>query len=340
MSFTPYTPRPGNSGRGASFVFDMNALDSIKKGISKDPSSNDKGSELAVARQFEALFIQQLLKQSRNGGIESGLWNSDQTKMINGMADEQMAMELANGQGMGLSNALVELMNANKPASEPSKVDPVVAAQNTSRLSHLKSTMPGDAAKDTNSPFGEDPIAGLIDMLGLGKVADAVKQVALQIEPVKNASEKVSGFIEKMGNAAVAVSQKSGIPAELILSQAALESGWGKREIMGEDGQTSHNLFGIKATGGWDGKVVHITTTEYVNGTARKMSQPFRAYDSYEDSLQDYAKLISDNPRYSKVLEAPDAKKAALAVQKAGYATDPNYAQKLISIMSYFKPAG
>src|SRR5690606_37833865 len=138
---------------------------------------------------------------------------------------------------------------------------------------------------------GVDPIGGLIDMLGLGKAVDAVKQVVGQIAPIQKASEKVTEFIQKLGNSAVAASQKSGIPAELILSQAALESGWGKREIMGPDGQTSHNLFGIKATGGWDGKVVHVMTTEYVNGTARKMSQPFRAYDSYEESLHDYARL-------------------------------------------------
>ncbi len=325
MSFTPYTPRPGSAATSASsFVFDMNTLDKIKKGLSRDPAANSKDSELAVARQFEALLIQQMLKQARQSGIDSGMWSSDQSKMINSIADEQMAFELAKGQGMGLSSALVDLMNANKPAAGTQQAN--AAAEQSDGRPQLKASA--------------DPLGGLIDMLGLGKTADAVGQVISQITPLKHASEKVTRFIEKLGDAAVAASRKSGIPAELILSQAALESGWGQREIMGPDGLTSHNLFGIKATGGWDGKVVHVMTTEYVNGTARKMSQPFRAYDSYGDSLHDYVRLISDNPRYEKVLQAADARKAAEAVQKAGYATDPNYAKKLISIMSYFHSAG
>jgi flagellar protein FlgJ len=119
-----------------------------------------------------------------------------------------------------------------------------------------------------------------------------------------------------------------------MLGQAALESGWGRREIKGRDGSTSHNLFGIKAGSDWKGKVVEAVTTEYVNGKAQRRVEKFRAYDSYADSFKDYAKLITNNPRYEKVLASGgDATSFARGLQKAGYATDPNYATKLASII-------
>ena len=131
-------------------------------------------------------------------------------------------------------------------------------------------------------------------------------------------------------------SEQSGVHAKLILSQAALESGWGKREILREDGSTTHNIFGIKAGSGWKGEVAHVMTTEYVDGKPRKVKEPFRAYGSYEEAFADYAKLVGRNKRYAEVLEAPTAEVAAKRIQKAGYATDPAYADKLISIMGYF----
>ena len=336
MSFTPYTPRPGSSGRGASFVFDMNTLDRIKRGLSDDPAGNSKDSELAVARQFEALFIQEMLKQGRKTSLDSGLWSSDQTKMAQSMGDEQMALELASGKGMGLATALVELMNSNKPKSQDAsqeRADPMVG---TTRLPQHKSRMPLEGPNVAGS------ISELLDLLGTGakNAVEAAKVMVSAIEPVKHAADKVASFVEKIGDAAVAVAQKSGIPTELIMSQAALESGWGRREIRDESGQTSHNIFGIKATGNWKGRVVHVTTTEYIDGVPRKVVQPFRAYESYEESLQDYARLLTENPRYEKVLKAGNAEQAAVEVQKAGYATDPKYAEKLIGIMAYFKPAG
>jgi flagellar protein FlgJ len=119
------------------------------------------------------------------------------------------------------------------------------------------------------------------------------------------------------------------------LGQAALESGWGKHEIKGADGTASHNLFGIKATGNWKGKVVEAATTEYVNGVPETKIEKFRAYDSYADSFRDYAKLLSSNPRYESVLaNSRDASSFAHGLQRAGYATDPNYAAKLTRIIN------
>jgi flagellar protein FlgJ len=119
-----------------------------------------------------------------------------------------------------------------------------------------------------------------------------------------------------------------------MLGQAALESGWGKREIKQADGSASHNLFGVKAGKSWTGKTVNVATTEYVNGVPQKRVEKFRAYDSYAAAFEDYAKLLSNNPRYKNVVaNASDAHNFARGLQRAGYATDPNYAQKLSSII-------
>jgi flagellar protein FlgJ len=140
-------------------------------------------------------------------------------------------------------------------------------------------------------------------------------------------------FVDKFNAPAQAASRNTGIPAHLILGQAALESGWGKREIKMSDGSDSHNLFGVKAGKDWNGKVAEVTTTEYHNGVASKQVEKFRAYGSYTEAFQDYASLLSDNPRYAGVLGQADAKVFAQGMQQAGYATDPQYADKLASVV-------
>ncbi len=141
-------------------------------------------------------------------------------------------------------------------------------------------------------------------------------------------------FVDRLQPHAQAASRTTGIPAHLILGQAALESGWGKREIKMADGSSSFNLFGVKAGKGWNGKVAEITTTEYANGVAHKQTERFRAYGSYTEAFQDYAKLLSDNPRYAAVIGQDGAQGFAQALQQAGYATDPHYADKLAKVIS------
>jgi flagellar protein FlgJ len=138
--------------------------------------------------------------------------------------------------------------------------------------------------------------------------------------------------VSQHSQAAAAVSRETGIPASFMIGQAGHETGWGKSEIRHADGAPSFNLFGIKATVGWKGKVAEITTTEYINGEPRKVTAKFRAYDSYEDSFRDYARLITNSPRYEKAQATAKTGSAvayAAELQKAGYATDPEYARKL-----------
>lgn len=163
---------------------------------------------------------------------------------------------------------------------------------------------------------------------------------SLPTVPVTSAAPKVpeksaAGFVRQHTAAAESAATETGIPAPFMLAQAALETGWGKREIIGRDGTNSHNLFGIKAGGNWKGPSVEVTTTEYIGGQPRKMIQKFRAYANEAESFADYARLMKGSPRYAKVVEhAADAKAFAMGLQKAGYATDPLYGQKLGAVIN------
>lgn len=158
---------------------------------------------------------------------------------------------------------------------------------------------------------------------------------------VKSASKLAAGaashtqqFIQRLLPHAEAASAMSGIPAKFMVGQAALETGWGKHHITTADGQPSHNFFGIKADARWTGKVALSTTTEYIQGVKQTRVEKFRAYDSEAEAFQDYAKLISQQPRYQQAMQnTHDAAAYAHALQRAGYATDPHYGQKLAALI-------
>jgi flagellar protein FlgJ len=320
MTFVQYIPRPAQ-GNTAS-ALDFSALNSLKQGVRGADASPDAQKE--VLQQFEALFIQQMLKQARQVSVAPGAFDSQQTRLAQSMSDEQMALQLATP-GIGLAQALLDQIQAAQGTTASvtggGSTPPELAS---SRLPGLTSRI-GDGRRNDASSIGD-----LINLLTRNPLTEKIYSA------IKGAPDHIQSFVSKMSTAARVAANQSGVPEKLILSQAALESGWGKREILRPDGSTSYNLFGIKATPGWKGDVVHITTTEYEDGVARKVSQPFRAYGSYAESFADYARLISKNERYSEVVNARSAEDAAHKIQAAGYATDPAYAQKLISIMSYF----
>ncbi|MDB5754013.1 MAG: flgJ [Massilia sp.] len=291
------------------------ALDT--KGLGDLKQAAKAGSPEALktaATQFEAMFINMMMKSMRDATPQDGMLDSQQTKMFTSMLDQQMSQNLAK-RGIGLSEVLVRQLTAQ--------------AANAQALA-----IGGDQNVPTSGAMPAPQNAS-------GLIATPGALLAPSAAPPGNPGGRVQAphiksFQDKLGAHADEASRATGIPAKFMLGQAALESGWGKREIKNADGSASHNLFGIKAGPGWKGKVATAVTTEYVNGVPQTRMETFRAYDSYADGFKDYAKLLSKNPRYEKVLASGgDATSFARGLQQAGYATDPLYAAKLGRIINY-----
>ncbi len=199
------------------------------------------------------------------------------------------------------------------------------------QLSQKLSGLPGGLSELIEKQLSKQ--MGLADK-SFQNTAEA-QQKAQALTADNRRASHTEAFVRKHQAAAKAAEDATGIPASNILGQAALESGWGKHEIKAKDGSSSHNLFGIKATSDWKGKVAEVTTTEYIGGVARKVTAKFRAYDSYEEAFKDHARLLTKSPRYSQtVAQADTAQGYAQGLQKAGYATDPAYADKLTKVIN------
>lgn len=287
-------------------AYDSRSLNNLKRLASSDP----KAHALQVAKQVEGMFVQMMLKSMRQALPQDGMLSTEQTRLYTSMYDQQIGQQIAS-KGLGLADMIVKQMETQKAPDEKAGTVP----------------MPLDKAFINTLP----PLA--------------MEQMVRKAVPRFNASEMPlsgdnSDFIAQLSQPAKAASEQSGIPHHLILAQAALESGWGQRQILTRDGKPSYNVFGIKATGSWQGKTTDVMTTEYENGEAKKVKQKFRVYDSYFDALTDYVKLLSNNPRYAAVTTAASPEQGAQALQAAGYATDPKYAQKLVGMIQQFKNMG
>ncbi|WP_092007823.1 flagellar assembly peptidoglycan hydrolase FlgJ [Polaromonas sp. OV174] len=291
---------------------DVQGVDALRRTVRSSPEEGMK----QASKQFEVMFMQMMLKSMREATPSDGMFGGQQEKMYTSMLDQQLSQNLS-GRGLGLAEAMLtqlkrtmgsEADKQSSPAGLPAKSFPLDATK------PLPNAMPA-STRATDLSFYEA----------------ATGQATLSRSALPQAH--VEQFVTRMLPAAQQASQASGVPAQLIMAQAALESGWGRREIRAEDGKTSHNLFGIKADKGWKGPVVETTTTEYVNGVAQKTQASFRAYGSYEEAFSDYAKFLTTNPRYANVLATQDPAEAAHGLQRAGYATDPQYAGKLVRIM-------
>jgi len=266
---------------------DPNALNALRYGSGAAGAKGDKAALKEAAKQFESLFMRELIKSMREVTEKSGLMDGEGSNLGTDLLDQQFAVQLSGLPG-GLSEAIERQLGR--------QIDPAAAAR--------------------------DAFNGLSRALPVASEPSTVSRAS--------AGPRQAGFVSQHSQAAAAVSRETGIPASFMIGQAGHETGWGKSEIRHADGAPAFNLFGIKVTGGWKGKVAEITTTEYINGEPRKVTAKFRAYDSYADSFRDYARLIGNSPRYEKVMDQLGSVQGfAAGLQKAGYATDPQYAAKL-----------
>lgn len=283
----------------AGLAVDSKSLESLKRQAKASPQQATR----QAAQQFEAMFMNMLLKSMREALPGTDTLSSSAGKMYTGMLDSEIAQKLSAGKGLGLADMMVRQLErrAARPAEGAA----------------------GAAAAGAATGAAASPAAGIAASTAKSTAAPAAAPALSQKE-----------FVSRMQAPARAAAKESGIPEHFIIGQAALESGWGRKEIRNADGSTSHNLFGIKAGRGWNGPTVEAMTTEYVNGAPRKVVEKFRAYGSYADAFRDYAKLIGNNPRYAQALRSGgDADRFAGSIQAAGYATDPGYAGKLSRVI-------
>jgi peptidoglycan hydrolase FlgJ len=297
-----------NSVNPASpLAIDANSLNSLKALSSQDPKQALKGA----AQQFEAMFMSMLIKSMRDATPQDGMFDSEQTKLYQTMLDQQMAQAMAK-RGIGLAEVMVKQLSTGN----------IQDAARTAALGAGIGEAPSPAADAASLPSPPASRTAAPDPTASGGSAAGGGSAARE-------------FADQMWPYAADASKATGIPAHFMLGQAALESAWGQRQVRAADGTPSYNLFNIKAGRGWTGPTVSATTTEYVNGTAVKSTEKFRAYGSYAESFSDYAKLLQSNPRYAEVLQnAGDAAGFAKSLQAAGYATDPQYAQKLARVIN------
>ncbi len=328
-----------------ALAVDAQSVDKLRLLAKQDPDRALQGA----ARQFEALFMNMLLKSMREATPKDGPFNSEQTRFYTSMLDQQLAQNLS-ARGVGLADIMVrQLSRAAAPTvsqpSAPASLAPRVAISEDggidSEQTRLQILMLEQRRTQNLSPAGID---NMIRQMARAVAPNVPQPAAPAAAPAASAAPvpqsggfvppAARDFVNKVSTYAREVSQAIGIPAHFVVAQAALESGWGKHEIRRADGSQSFNLFGIKAGRNWSGALTERATTEYVNGVAQKTVEKFRAYGSYAEAFQDYAKLLLNNPRYAAVLQQQDAAGFAHGLQRAGYATDPIYADKLMRIVN------
>ncbi|SEH99840.1 flagellar protein FlgJ [Rheinheimera pacifica] len=306
---------------------DLTSLQQIRSNSGKD----EKAALRQAAEQFESIFFSMLLSSMRkaNEAFEvDGMMNSQTTKFYRDMHDSQMATDLAQKGALGLADLLVEQLS---PALSK-KATPDIAQVNETKTLQMprhilptvkvakQAVMPTDTAIATAAPTG---------------LAAANNIATAQPEVVKPAWQVASPeqFVRALLPAARETAKALGLDPLALIAQAALETGWGQRVIKTAKGESSFNLFGIKANNGWQGETAVVDTLEYRAGIAKKEQAKFRSYTSPEHSLQDYADFIKKNPRYQDAVQATGDTKAYFEqLQAAGYATDPAYAQKIMAV--------
>ena len=282
---------------GPASMTTSNALAADAQSLTRLKMQAGNNSAAAIqetAKQFESLFMRELLKSMREATMKSGMLDNQGSDLGTDLLDQQFAVQMS-GQKGGLSELIAQQLTRQMGTPDP-KVAP---------------------ATPSSTPISTPTVS-----------LDAATRAASK--PQRPPTESQANFVRQHSRVANEIERTSGIPAGFMLGQAGHETGWGRFEIKQKGGATSHNLFGIKAGASWKGKVAEVTTTEYVNGVAQKQVAKFRAYDSYQDAFKDYARLLTESPRYAAARQQTGSAHAfASGLQRAGYATDPEYAAKL-----------
>jgi flagellar protein FlgJ len=300
------TQNPLELSRNAN---DIKGLDELRRAA----QSGDSKALDEAAKQFEAIFVQMMLKSMRKAqdvmADKDSPFNSEQVKFYRDMHDTQIASDLASNGSIGLADIIVRQLGKTGEGYMPAG-----ALRNDGNLSSINRNTIVSTQKAQEEVLGNQPI----------KTFQSFKTAAF---------EDAQSFIEQLYPAAQQAAEQLGLDPKALLAQAAIETGWGQHMIHNTSGQNSHNLFGIKADRRWQGDRAMVNTIEFEQGVASTKKAPFRVYDSFADSMQDYVGFVKQNPRYeAAVKQSQSPQDYFLELQKAGYATDPNYANKVLSV--------
>lgn len=284
-------------------VHDIASLDKLRQAAKQ----GDKQALTEAAQQFEAIFVQMMLKSMRKAqdalADEDSPFNTQQVKFYRDMHDQQLATNLAASGSIGLANVIVQQLGQHDD------VMPASALRNDGNLSVLNK-------QRVNT-------------------VQAVQEAVLGKPGKQAAFDSPQAFVTALLPKVEAYAAQLNLNPKAMLAQAAVETGWGRHMIHNAHGHNSHNLFGIKANKQWQGDKTAIGTLEYEQGVAKLKQASFRAYGSFEQSMADYVSFVKDNSRYRQALENSQRPEAYFkGLQQAGYATDPDYANKVMAVLN------
>lgn len=331
-------------------AFDPNSLADLKR-LARSEGEGEADTALrGAARQFEAMFLHMVLKSMREATPSNGLMDSEQTRMYQSLLDQQMAQNMSQARGTGLSEVIYRQLGGKDGAAAGAQApEGGFELAGVARRPAIPAVLARGAENAAAPVAAAGMLAGRVPGLGVGDgsggfsassiYAAAVReaQVSQAVRSARDASgavaPEVRDFVAEVWPHALEASRKTGVPPQFMVAQAALETGWGQKQLRHADGSPSHNLFNIKAGSAWKGDTVARDVTEYANGQAYTEPSRFRAYGSYAESFRDYANLMTRSPRYADVIGQTSPAGFARSLQDAGYATDPMYADKLTRII-------
>ncbi len=299
---------------------DFSGLNALRSRARADGDSEETLRK--VAGQFEALFVQMMLKSMRDASLGDSMLDNEHTKTYQAMFDKQISIEMSQGAGIGLAEIMVQQLRRQQGAdsSGDNKQDVDAGAEPVAPMA-----VPSRQTFNRLSVAPSTPLA-LEEVMGTGPEEDLARDWA---------PGSPTEFVRELWPHARRAADELGARPEMLVAQAALETGWGQHMIRGADGANSFNLFGIKADAGWQGARVTTETVEFRDGLMRRERARFRAYASPQESFSDYVDFLKRNPRYQDALrQAGDAPAFAQALSAAGYATDPDYSTKINRIMN------
>lgn len=332
----------------ANVYTDFQGLDELRLSADKrDPKAME-----AAAKQFEALFIQQMLKSVRDASVADGMFDSEQSRFYLDMFDKQISLSMTQGEGIGLAKMIVhQLQLTAKKVDEISHTSPVSAIPiadskfNTRLNQHDTAVV--DRAQANQTQTSQVKTNQEMKRIEIPLESDTNPAVAgesgASIQAYSNYTDNTdhhefssaADFVQKLWPHAQRVAKTLGVDPKVLIAQSALETGWGKYVTRHADGRSSNNYFNIKADQRWQGETISLATLEFSDGIPVPEKASFRSYSSVEDSFNDYAEFIQSSSRYHQALrQASDLEKYTQELQDAGYATDPEYSSKIMNIIN------